>query len=198
MTRERARRIFDNFFRFGDEFDPDAPDSNKGFQRAAGGAVYAPLKGIVYGARSVLTGVVMGTASVVVGAGAMVGNIALGFKEMGEAGVSVIKCDKDKTSTPEESTGASSTTSETSSLSTKPPPTFINGLKRATIGAVIAPVTGILAGGGVLLASGVAAGGYVVGGIAGAATNVSSGVREIKAAKRKKQADSIVSISNID
>lgn len=48
-----------------------------------------------------------------------------------------------------------------------------------------------------LLASGVAAGGYVVGGFAGAATNVASGVREVKAAnklEKKRRASSAASI----
>ena len=47
-----------------------------------------------------------------------------------------------------------------------------------------------------LLASGVAAGGYVVGGFAGAATNVASGVREVKAAnkmEKKRRASSATS-----
>ena len=47
-----------------------------------------------------------------------------------------------------------------------------------------------------LLASGVAAGGYVVGGFAGAATNVASGVREVKAAnklEKKRRASSAAS-----
>ena len=40
------------------------------------------------------------------------------------------------------------------------------------------------AGGGVVLASGVAAGGYVVGGFAGAASNLASGVKEVQAANK--------------
>ena len=86
MTKERAKAIFEEFFRFGEAMDPDAPDSAKGYKRAAGGVVYAPAKGLLYGGRTLLTGVVMGTASVVAGAGAMVGNVAMGVKEMGEAG----------------------------------------------------------------------------------------------------------------
>lgn len=87
MTRERAMRIFQDFFRFGEAMDPDAPERAKGIKRAAGGVVYAPVKGLVYGGKSVLSGVIMGSAAMVVGAGAMVANVALGVKEMGEAGV---------------------------------------------------------------------------------------------------------------
>lgn len=52
-----------------------------------------------------------------------------------------------------------------------------------------------MTGGGVLLASGVAAGGYLVGGFAGAASNVASGVREVKAANRmEKHRQSMIAI----
>lgn len=41
-----------------------------------------------------------------------------------------------------------------------------------------------MSGGSVLLASSVAAGGFIVGGFAGAASNVASGVMEVQAANR--------------
>lgn len=144
MTRDRAMAIFHDFFRFGDAMDPDAPDSIKGYKRAAGGVVYAPAKGLLYGGRTVLTGVLMGTASVVAGAGAMVGNIAMGVKEMGEAGINATKT----TTGNKESSNCNSILSEESQQvpildedeTEVPSPSFLGGLKRATIGAVAAPV----------------------------------------------------------
>lgn len=91
MTKERAMRIFQDFFRFGEAMDPDAPERSKGLKRAAGGVVYAPMKGLMYGGKSVLSGVIMGSAAVVAGAGAMVANVAFGVKEMGEAGVNAAR-----------------------------------------------------------------------------------------------------------
>lgn len=91
MTKERAMRIFQDFFRYGEAMDPDAPERSKGFKRAAGGVVYAPVKGLMYGGKSVLSGVIMGSAAVVAGAGAMVANVAFGVKEMGEAGVNAAR-----------------------------------------------------------------------------------------------------------
>jgi hypothetical protein len=91
MTKERAMRIFQDFFRFGEAMDPDAPERSKGLKRAAGGVVYAPVKGLMYGGKSVLSGVIMGSAAVVAGAGAMVANVAFGVKEMGEAGVNAAR-----------------------------------------------------------------------------------------------------------
>ncbi|KAJ0404604.1 hypothetical protein P43SY_005562 [Pythium insidiosum] len=204
MTKERALRIFRDFFRFGEAMDPDAPDVGKGIKRAAGGVVYAPVKGIMYGGKSVLSGVVMGSAAVVVGAGAMVANVALGVKEMGEAGVNAARRKKSARKSTSSSEGDGEQPADTepteSAANEKPPPSFMGGLKRATVGAVAAPVAGLVTGGSVLIASGVAAGGYVVGGIAGAATNVASGVREVKAANRmEKQRQSMkAQITNPD
>lgn len=143
MTRERALRIFQEFFRFGEAMDPDAPERAKGLKRAAGGVVYAPVKGILYGGKSVLSGVVMGSAALVAGAGAMVVNVALGVKEMGEAGVNATrkkgKAGRQSTIGGEE--GSEATVSDdTLAANVKPPPSFSSGLKRATIGAVAAPV----------------------------------------------------------
>ncbi|TMW63607.1 hypothetical protein Poli38472_002548 [Pythium oligandrum] len=182
MTKERAMRIFQEFFRFGEPMDPDAPERSKGIKRAAGGVVYAPAKGILYGGKSVLSGVVMGSAAVVVGAGAFVANVALGVKEMGEAGVHAARR-KSKGSASSGDEGSNASNAE-DAANEKPPPSFMSGLKKATVGAVAAPVAGLVTGGGVLIASGVAAGGYVVGGFAGAASNVASGVREVQAANR--------------
>lgn len=185
MTKERAMRIFQDFFRFGDAMNPDAPERSKGIKRATGGVVYAPVKGILYGGRSVLGGLVMGSAAVVAGAGAMVANVALGVKEMGEAGVNAARKKKNGRSSSSGEDGPDSTTGEAGDpANEKPPPTFMGGLKKATVGAVAAPMAALVTGGGVLLASGVTAGGYVVGGFAGAASNVASGVKEVKAANR--------------
>ncbi|KAG7398738.1 hypothetical protein PHYBOEH_010580 [Phytophthora boehmeriae] len=212
MTKERALQIFEEFFRFGDPMDPDAPDRAKGLKRAAGGAVYAPAKGLLYGGKSVVGGVIMGSAAIVAGTGAMVVNMAMGIKEMGEAGVHAARKRKDSKQSDSETevpvatvVGESTTEAATADgerrvsvevANQKPTPTFMGGLKKATIGAVAAPVAAIVTGGGVLLASGVAAGGYVVGGFAGAATNVASGVREVKAAnkmEKKRRASSAAS-----
>lgn len=211
MTKERAMEIFENFFRFGEAMDPDAPNRSKGIRRAAGGAVYAPAKGFLYGGKSIVGGVVLSAASVVAGAGAMVVNVAAGFKEMGEAGVNAARKHKDKNHASDKHTDGPVTTERDGvagcgangdhsaaivSINQKPNPTFMGGLKKATIGAVAAPVAAIVTGSGVLLASGVAASGYVVGGFAGAATNVASGVREVKAAnkmEKKRRADSATS-----
>ncbi|KAF1332380.1 putative Transmembrane protein, partial [Globisporangium splendens] len=203
MTKERAMRIFQDFFRFGEAMDPDAPERSKGLKRAAGGVVYAPVKGLMYGGKSVLSGVIMGSAAVVAGAGAMVANVAFGVKEMGEAGVNAAR--KRKSSKAGSDSGSEAPNLEgawSEVANEKPPANFMNGLKKATVGAVAAPVAfytqchnvqGIVTGGGVLLASGVAAGGYVVGGFAGAASNVASGVREVKAAnKMEKQRQSMI------
>lgn len=201
-------KIFQDFFRFGDEMDPDAPERSKGFKRAAGGVVYAPAKGLLYGGKAVLGGVLMGTAAVVAGAVAMGANVALGVKEMGEAGVQAAR-KRSASKASSESSGGETSTSNADELSTeKPGPTFMSGLKKATVGAVAAPVAvrwavvagdgrvgggvltgrflvqGIVTGGGVLLASGVTAGGFLVGGFAGAASNVASGVAEFKAANK--------------
>ncbi|KAL4137418.1 hypothetical protein PRIC2_000938 [Phytophthora ramorum] len=213
MTRERAMEIFEEFFRFGDAMDPDAPDRSKGLKRAAGGAVYAPAKGLLYGGKSIVGGVFMGSAAIVAGTGAMVVNLALGIKEMGEAGVNAAR----KRSASKQAASDSETEVPVATVvdgpadagadgeqkvavvevaNQKPTPTFMGGLKKATIGAVAAPVAAIVTGGGVLLASGVAAGGYVVGGFAGAASNVASGVREVKAAnklEKKRRASSAAS-----
>ncbi|ETI50191.1 hypothetical protein F441_06211 [Phytophthora nicotianae CJ01A1] len=210
MTKERAMEIFEEFFRFGEAMDPDAPDRSKGLKRAAGGAVYAPAKGLLYGGKSIVGGIVMGSAAVVAGAGAMVVNVASGIKEMGEAGVNSARKRKDSKQTSDSETevpvatavdgstenGAGEQKGAIEIANQKPTPTFMGGLKKATIGAVAAPVAAIVTGGGVLLASGVAAGGYVVGGFAGAATNVASGVREVKAAnklEKKRRASSAAS-----
>ncbi|KAF4320574.1 hypothetical protein BBO99_00001561 [Phytophthora kernoviae] len=213
MTKERALQIFEEFFRFGDPMDPDAPDRAKGLKRAAGGAVYAPAKGILYGGKSVVGGVIMGSAAIVAGTSAMVVNVAMGIKEMGEAGVHAARKRKDSKQASDSETeipvatvvGGPNTEAGTAEggqrvsvevANQKPTPTFMGGLKKATIGAVAAPIAAIVTGGGVLLASGVAAGGYVVGGFAGAATNVASGVREVKAANRlekKRRASSAAS-----
>ncbi|EEY57208.1 uncharacterized protein PITG_11029 [Phytophthora infestans T30-4] len=210
MTKERAMEIFEEFFRFGEAMDPDAPDRSKGLKRAAGGAVYAPAKGLLYGGKSIVGGIVMGSAAVVAGAGAMVVNFASGIKEMGEAGVNSARKRKDSKQSDSETEVSGATAADGSTeagpggehkgaiaiANQKPTPTFMGGLKKATIGAVAAPVAAIVTGGGVLLASGVAAGGYVVGGFAGAATNVASGVREVKAAnklEKKRRASSAAS-----
>ncbi|GMF29873.1 unnamed protein product [Phytophthora lilii] len=211
MTKERAMEIFEEFFRFGEAMDPDAPDRSKGFKRAAGGAVYAPAKGLLYGGKSIVGGLIMGSAAIVAGAGAMVVNVASGIKEMGEAGVHAARKRKDSKQASDSETEVPVATVVDGSAeigpngeqkvaievaNQKPTPTFKGGLKKATIGAVAAPVAAIVTGGGVLLASGVAAGGYVVGGFAGAATNVASGVREVKAAnklEKKRRASSAAS-----
>ncbi|RLN97881.1 hypothetical protein BBJ28_00001519 [Nothophytophthora sp. Chile5] len=211
MTRERAMQIFEEFFRFGEAMDPDAPNRSKGLKRAAGGAVYAPAKGILYGGKSVVGGVIMGSAAIVAGTGAMVVNLAMGIKEMGEAGVNAARKRKDsKNSSDSDSeipvatvvgeAGAENEPKEGQQMAVevneKPTPTFMGGLKKATLGAVAAPVAAIVTGGGVLLASGVAAGGYVVGGFAGAASNVASGVREVKAANKLEKKRRASSASN--
>ncbi|GMF56677.1 unnamed protein product [Phytophthora fragariaefolia] len=210
MTKERAMEIFEEFFRFGEAMDPDAPDRSKGLKRAAGGAVYAPAKGLLYGGKSIVGGVIMGSAAIVAGTGAMVVNMASGIKEMGEAGVNAARKRKDSKQASDSETevpvaaivdGPADTEAKCEKAAIvvaneKPTPTFMGGLKKATIGAVAAPVAAIVTGGGVLLASGVAAGGYVVGGFAGAATNVASGVREVKAAnkmEKKRRASSAAS-----
>ncbi|KAG3110089.1 hypothetical protein PI124_g7100 [Phytophthora idaei] len=211
MTKERAMEIFEEFFRFGEAMDPDAPDRSKGLKRAAGGAVYAPAKGLLYGGKTIVGGVFMGSAAVVAGAGAMVVNVASGIKEMGEAGVNAARKRKDSKQASDSETEVPVATVVDGPTDTaagggqkvalevanhKPTPTFMGGLKKATIGAVAAPVAAIVTGGGVLLASGVAAGGYVVGGFAGAASNVASGVREVKAAnklEKKRRASSAAS-----
>ncbi|KAL3671991.1 hypothetical protein V7S43_002656 [Phytophthora oleae] len=208
MTKERAMEIFEEFFRFGEAMDPDAPDRSKGLKRAAGGAVYAPAKGLLYGGKSIVGGIIMGSAAIVAGAGAMVVNVASGVKEMGEAGVHAARKRKDSKQASDSETevpvatvvdGPAETGEQKVAIEVanqKPTPTFLGGLKKATIGAVAAPVAAVVTGGGVLLASGVAAGGYVVGGFAGAATNVASGVREVKAAnklEKKRRASSAAS-----
>ncbi|KAG9414244.1 hypothetical protein AC1031_013444 [Aphanomyces cochlioides] len=90
VTVEMALAIFEDFYRFGDAMDPEAPDAGKGFKRAAAGAIYAPVKGVVYGGRAILGGVVAGTAAVAVGLGGMAVSIGMGVKEMGEAGINSI------------------------------------------------------------------------------------------------------------
>jgi hypothetical protein len=237
MTKERAMRIFQDFFRFGEAMDPDAPEVSKGVKRAAGGVVYAPMKGLLYGGKSVLSGVVMGSAAVVVGAGAMVANVAMGVKEMGEAGVNAArkkKTNRNSTSGGEESgDGSAPDGNESLSHAGSIEPlterllccccsyldrwrkreadanvlggsqegdgrcrrcprsgTFFLSLSRMEARLMIGGMCvlqGLVTGGGVLIASGVAAGGYVVGGFAGAATNVASGVREVKAANRMEK-----------
>jgi hypothetical protein len=140
MTRERAMKIFQDFFRFGDEMDPDAPERSKGFKRAAGGVVYAPAKGLLYGGKAVLGGVLMGAAAVVAGTVAMGANVALGVKEMGEAGVQAAR-KRSASKASSESSGGETSISNTDELSAeKPGPTFMSGLKKATVGAVAAPV----------------------------------------------------------
>ncbi|TDH65616.1 hypothetical protein CCR75_000699 [Bremia lactucae] len=215
MTKERAMEIFENFFRYGEAMDPDAPNRSKGLKRAAGGAVYAPAKGILYGGKSIVGGVLLSAASVVAGcallftgAGAMVFNVASGIKEMSEAGVNAARKHKDHKRGNEREgdvvvapivDGPGDHGDQKAAIvavNQKPTPTFIGGLRKATIGAVAAPVAAIVTGGGVLLASGVAASGYVVGGFAGAASNVASGVREVKAAnklEKKRRASSVTS-----
>lgn len=140
MTRERAMKIFHDFFRFGDEMDPDAPERSKGFKRAAGGVVYAPAKGLLYGGKTVLGGVIMGTAAVVAGASAMVANVALGVKEMGEAGVQAARKRSASKASSESSSGENSNSNADEMSTEKPGPTFMSGLKKATVGAVAAPV----------------------------------------------------------
>lgn len=140
MTKERAMKIFQDFFRFGEDMNPDAPEKSKGIKRAAGGVVYAPAKGLLYGGKAVLGGVIMGTAAVVAGAGAMVANVALGVKEMGEAGVHAArKRSGSKASRSSESGGEGQSNAE-EVANEKPGPTFMSGLKKATVGAVAAPV----------------------------------------------------------
>lgn len=135
-------RIFQDFFRFGEAMDPDAPERSKGIKRAAGGVVYAPAKGLLYGGKSVLGGVIMGSAAVVVGAGAMVANMAMGVKEMGEAGVNAARRRRNSKASAagsdSETGGENSNADE--KANEKPPPTFMGGLKKATVGAVTAPV----------------------------------------------------------
>ena len=97
MTKERALRIFKEFFRFGKEMDPEAPELGNGIRRAAGGVVYAPIKGIVYGGKSVINGVVMSSAAIIFGATAIVANVAFGVKEMGEAGINTARRRRDLT-----------------------------------------------------------------------------------------------------
>ncbi|CCI45436.1 unnamed protein product [Albugo candida] len=181
VTKERAMKIFREFFRFGDEMDPDAPERAKGIRRAAGGVVYAPVKGFMYGGKSVLSGVVLSSSAVALGARAMVTNVASGVKEMSEAGMNAARQRRRHTDTEVEIAKAADTRN---TLLSEEKPSFMGGLKKATVGAVSAPVAALVSGGSVLLASSVAAGGFIVGGFAGAASNVASGVMEVQAANR--------------
>ncbi|KAI9997542.1 hypothetical protein PInf_001452 [Phytophthora infestans] len=192
MTKERAMEIFEEFFRFGEAMDPDAPDRSKGLKRAAGGAVYAPAKGLLYGGKSIVGGIVMGSAAVVAG-------WCHSARKRKDSKQSDSETEVSGATAADGSTEAGPGGEHKGAIAIanqKPTPTFMGGLKKATIGAVAAPVAAIVTGGGVLLASGVAAGGYVVGGFAGAATNVASGVREVKAAtklEKKRRASSAAS-----
>nr|CCA16219.1 conserved hypothetical protein [Albugo laibachii Nc14] len=182
VTKERALRIFREFFRFGEEMDPNAPERAKGIRRAAGGVVYAPVKGFMYGGRSVLSGVVLSSSAVALGARAMVTNVASGVKEMGEAGMNAARERSRHTDTEVEISQAADT------MASEDKPSFMGGLKKATVGAVSAPVAALVSGGSVLLASSVAAGGFIVGGFAGAASNIASGVMEVQAANKLERA----------
>ncbi|KAG6616439.1 Pre-mRNA-splicing factor ATP-dependent RNA helicase [Phytophthora cinnamomi] len=186
MTKERAMEIFDEFFRFGEAMDPDAPDLFKGLKRAAGGAVYAPAKGLLYGGKSIMGGVIMGSAAIVAGTGAMVVNIGLGIIEMGEAGINAARQREHNEQASYGETETPVTTAENESVNHKPTPSFLGGLKKATVDAVAAPVAALVTSGSVVLASGAAASGYVAGGFVGAASNVASGVHEVKAASKKE------------
>ncbi|KAG6616351.1 DnaJ Heat shock protein [Phytophthora cinnamomi] len=187
MSKERAMEIFDEFFRFGEAMDPDAPDLFKGLKRAAGGAVYAPAKGLLYGGKSIMGGVIMGSAAIVAGTGAMVANIGLGIIEMGEAGINVVRQREHNEQASYGETETPVTTAENESVNHKPTPSFLGGLKKATVDAVTAPVAALVTSGSVVLASGAAASGYVAGGFVGAASNVASGVHEVKAASKKER-----------
>lgn len=155
MTKERAMEIFETFFRYGEAMDPEAPDRSKGLKRAAGGVVYAPAKGFLYGGKSIMGGVIMGSAAIVAGTGAMVVNMASGIKEMGEAGVYAARKRKGSRQTSDSESeipvammgdGPTDTKSEDEQkiaikvANQKPTPSFMGGLKKATIGAVAAPV----------------------------------------------------------
>lgn len=137
VTKERAMKIFREFFRFGDEMDPDAPERAKGIRRAAGGVVYAPVKGFMYGGKSVLSGVVLSSSAVALGARAMVTNVASGVKEMSEAGMNAARQRRRHTDTEVEIAKAADTRN---TLLSEEKPSFMGGLKKATVGAVSAPV----------------------------------------------------------
>ncbi|KAF0714221.1 Aste57867_3936 [Aphanomyces stellatus] len=234
VTIDMALAIFEDFYRFGDAMDPDAPDASKGMKRAAAGAIYAPVKGVLYGGRAILGGVVAGTAAVAVGIGGMAVSMGMGVKEMGEAGYnSISKKSRDRQASNASDNQRLSTASSTaeppsaddliggarvstasatgapSSIDTAPVmdtsvegdenhvPTFMGGLKKATVGAVSIPVAAVLSGGAFILGGGVLAGGYVVGGIAGAVNNVSSGMKEVKAAREKSNQKPHAAAANV-
>ncbi|KDO29695.1 hypothetical protein SPRG_05646 [Saprolegnia parasitica CBS 223.65] len=199
MTREMLLALFEDFFRFGKPMDDDAPDVGKGILRATGGIVYAPVKGVIYGGRSVLGGVVMGTVAVVVGLSGMAASFGMGVLEMSQAGVNAAKTNKrrrlERRASSVASIGSSrhdaSVASElpASSSSEGPEdhvPTFLGGLKKATVGAISIPMASLVTCGTMMVGGTALASGYIVGGFAGAITNITSGFKEVQLANRKK------------
>ncbi|RHZ23083.1 hypothetical protein DYB26_000433 [Aphanomyces astaci] len=198
VTMDMAMEIFEEFYRFGEAMNPNAP---AGIKRVAVGMLYAPAKGILYGGRAILGGVVVGTTAVAVGLSGMAVSIGMGVKEMGEASIncaSKSSRERRRSAAQSESNRRSSSASE---HSTPPPtiaaphmashaenhiPTFMGGLKKATVSAVAIPLAAVFSGGAFIFGGTLLAGGYLVGGIAGAMHNISSGVREIKAASKQQ------------
>ncbi|ETV95382.1 hypothetical protein H310_11263 [Aphanomyces invadans] len=204
VTLDMAMEIFQEFYRFGDAMDPSAPVASKGIKRVAVGLVYAPAKGLLYGGRAILGGVVVGTTAVAVGLSGMAVSIGMGVKEMGEASINCVSkssqerrrrsSGRSDSHRPSISASEHSHCSEAPNNETPPAeqqenhvPTFIGGLKKATVSAVAIPVAAVFSGGAFILGGTALAGGYLVGGIAGAMHNVTSGIREIKAASKHKQ-----------
>ncbi|ETV76229.1 hypothetical protein H257_09726 [Aphanomyces astaci] len=203
VTMDMAMEIFEEFYRFGEAMNPNAPAASKGIKRVAVGMLYAPAKGILYGGRAILGGVVVGTTAVAVGLSGMAVSIGMGVKEMGEASIncaSKSSRERRRSAAQSESNRRSSSASE---HSTPPPtipaphmaaadeqenhiPTFMGGLKKATVSAVAIPLAAVFSGGAFIFGGTLLAGGYLVGGIAGAIHNISSGVREIKAASKQQ------------
>lgn len=145
--------IFEEFFRFGEAMDPDAPTAPRVLSVPRVEQCTRPPRAF-YGGKSIVGGVIMGSAAIVAGTGAMVVNVASGIKEMGEAGVNAARKRKDsKQSSDSEAevstatvvdgpadTGAKGEKTTIELAGQKPTPTFMGGLKKATIGAVAAPV----------------------------------------------------------
>ncbi|OQR92036.1 hypothetical protein ACHHYP_04119 [Achlya hypogyna] len=218
MTREMLLALFEDFFRFGDPMDDEAPNVGKGILRATGGIVYAPVKGVIYGGRSVLGGIVMGTAAVVIGLSGMAASFGMGVLEMSQAGVNAAKSNKRRRLARQAYSAASQRSNSHASMASVASapaaptaslgraicdrvhilfaaageehedhvPTFLGGLKKATVGAVSIPVASLVTCGTIMVGGTALAGGYIVGGLAGAITNISSGFKEVKLANQKR------------
>ncbi|OQS02484.1 hypothetical protein THRCLA_05147 [Thraustotheca clavata] len=197
MTKEMLLALFEEFFRFGNPMDDEAPNVGKGILRATGGIVYAPVKGVYYGGRSVIGGVVMGTAAIFVGLSGMAASFGMGVVEMSQAGVNAAK--KNKRRKLSDRQGSYHSTSSIYGMPEPAPspetngeelevhvPTFLGGLKKATVGAIAIPVASFLNCGALMLGGTVYGSGYIIGGLAGAFTNVSSGFKEVKLANQRR------------